>query len=253
MGYRGKVAEQEAARELRSHGWVLQDIATRLCVSKSSVSLWVRDVEFTPGPRRGARRRGPNALQLRKAAEIEALRVEGLTRLGCLDERAFLAAGAALYAGEGTKADGNVCFANSDARLIAFFCRWLRHFFEVDESRLTLRVYLHQGLDLEKAERYWSDVTGIPRSQLRKPYRAVADPTIRTVKHVNGCACVRYICSRTHRAIIGLIGALLTSELHSGVAQLAEHATVNRVVVGPSPTPGASEEDPKRQLSLLVL
>ena len=253
MGYRGKVAEQVAARELRSDGWVLQDIATQLGVSKSSVSLWVRDVEFTPGPRRRARRRGPNALQVRKAAEIEALRVEGLTRLGSLDERAFLAAGVALYAGEGTKADGNVCFANSDARLIAFFCRWLRHFFDVDESRLTLRIYLHQGLDLDQAERYWSDVAGIPLSQFRKPYRAVADATIRTVKHPNGCAYVRYTCSRTHRAIMGLIGALLTSELHSGVAQLAEHATVNRVVVGPSPTPGAADAGRVSQIPLLVL
>ena len=57
MGYRGKVVEQERARELRAKAWTLQDIATELGVSKSSVSLWVRDVEFEPQPRRTARRR----------------------------------------------------------------------------------------------------------------------------------------------------------------------------------------------------
>jgi transposase len=64
MGYRGKVAEQERARELRAEAWALVEIANELGVSKSSVSLWVRDVEFTPNPRRASRRRGPSAAQL---------------------------------------------------------------------------------------------------------------------------------------------------------------------------------------------
>ncbi len=183
MGYRGKVVEQERARELRAEGWTLADIAGKLGVSKSSVSLWVRDVEFEARPRR-ARKRGPDALQRRKAAEIEELRAEGWKRLGCMSEQAFLAAGAALYAGEGTKGGGAVRFANTDPRLVSFFCVWLRHFFAVDESRLRVRVYLHQGLDLEAAHRFWSEVTGVPLDQFRSPYRAVArDVGLRKNKH----------------------------------------------------------------------
>ena len=48
MGYRGKLREQEQARELRAQNLTLQDIADRLGVSKSSVSLWVRDVPLHP-------------------------------------------------------------------------------------------------------------------------------------------------------------------------------------------------------------
>lgn len=48
MGYRGKVHEQKCARELRAESWTLEQIADELGVAKSSVSLWVRDVEFTP-------------------------------------------------------------------------------------------------------------------------------------------------------------------------------------------------------------
>jgi transcriptional regulator with XRE-family HTH domain len=51
VGYRGKVVEQERARELRALGWTLLDIARELGVAKSSVSLWVRDVAFEPRPR----------------------------------------------------------------------------------------------------------------------------------------------------------------------------------------------------------
>ena len=119
---------------------------------------------------------------------------------------------------------------------------WLRHFFAIDESRLRARVYLHEGLDLNGAEEYWSVITGIPLEQFRRSYRAVAHGGIRHNKHEHGCAYVRYSCARTRRTIMGLVDALLTSKPYSGVAQLAEHATVNRVVVGPSPTPGAPAE-----------
>jgi hypothetical protein len=93
--------------------------------------------------------------------------------------------------------------------MVAFFCSWLRHFFEIDESRLRVRLYLHQGLDLAAATAYWAKVTRIPKSQFGKPYRAVPDPSIRTAKHVHGCVYVGYSCSATHRGIMGLVGALL--------------------------------------------
>ena len=211
MGYRGKPAEREQARRLRTAGLPLADIAARLGVSRSSVSLWVRDVPFAPrpGPTRG-RRRAPNALQRRKQAEIERLLAEGHDRLGRLSEREFLVAGVALYAGEGSKRDGNVSFANSDWRMVAFYCSWLRQFFAIDESRLRVRLYLHEGLDLAAATAFWSEVTGVPESQFLKPYRAAADPSIRHAKHVHGCVGVRYSCSTTHRSIMGLVGALFS-------------------------------------------
>ncbi len=208
MGYRGKLVEQARARALRADGHTLADIAAELAVSNSSVSLWVRDVERPRRPRR-ARRRGPNVLQQRKAAEIERLVAEGKRRIGTLSEREFLAAGAALYAGEGAKGDGTVHFSNSDPRMVAFFCAWLRRFFEIDESRLRMRLYLHQGLDLTAATDFWSSLTGIPPDQFTRPYHATPDHSLRHSKHEHGCAYVSYSCSRTHRGVMGLVEGLL--------------------------------------------
>jgi len=211
MGYRGKLTERQQARRLRRTGLPQAEIAARLGVSRSSVSLWVRDVEFSapvrPPPR--GRRRRPNALQRRRQAEIDRLVEEGRARIGQLTEREFLVAGVALYAGEGAKRDGAVRFANTDPKMIAFFCAWLRRFFEIDESRLRVRLYLHEGLDLGAAVDFWSELTGIPASQFLTPYRAVPDPTIRHTKHVHGCPSIGYSCSATHRCIMGLVGALL--------------------------------------------
>lgn len=211
MGYRGKVEEQEHARKLRAENLTLIDIATRLGVSKSSVSLWVRDVPFTPSKRRHGPQARPNRLRDAKLREIEDLNAEGDDLIGTLSDEAFFAAGVALYAGEGSKTDGSVTFANCDPAMIRFFCSWLRRFFEIDEPRLRVQVYLHEGLDLDAAQCHWSELTGVPLSQFRRGYRAVADPTIRNNKHENGCCYVRYHCSHTHRRIMGLVRALLSS------------------------------------------
>ncbi|MBV8388073.1 MAG: hypothetical protein JO155_14880 [Acidimicrobiia bacterium] len=123
MGYRGKVVEQAKARQLRAKGLTMDEIAVKLGVSKSSVSLWARDVPFQPRLlKTKARRRGPNALQRRKQEEIECLRVQGVAWVGRLTEKEVLVAGAALYAGEGAKTQAQVGFSNSDPRLVAFFC-----------------------------------------------------------------------------------------------------------------------------------
>ena len=212
MGYRGKVEQQARARELRLEGWSLVDIARELGVSKSSVSLWVRDLGVVIEQRRGSRAGRPTAAQRRKLDEIDALDAAGRDELGILDDQAFLAAGAALYAGEGAKQDGRVLFANSDPDMVRFFCQWLRYFFPLDEKRFRVRVYLHEGLDLDAAETFWSVLTNIPRTQFRAPYRAVPDPSIRRTKHLNGCVYVGYNCVTTHRAVMGLVRGFLSFE-----------------------------------------
>jgi hypothetical protein len=239
MGYRGKVKEHEQARALRAEGKTLAEIAAQLGVAKSSVSLWVRDVPFTPSPRRHGPHRRPHPAHIAKLRQIEELNREGETRIGSLSEEAFLVAGVALYAGEGGKTDGAVKFPNSDPEMVRYFCAWLRRFFKIDESRLRCRVYLHEGLDIEATEAFWSELTRIPQSQFGKPYRAEPDPSIRRNKHEHGCFYVTYSCSRTHREIMGLVRALLSSSCYSGVAQLAAQAAVNRPVEGSSPSPGA--------------
>lgn len=216
MGYRRKVEEQAKARDLRAQGHTLLDIAAMLGVSKSSVSVWVRDVEFTPSPRRYGAQRRPHPAHEAKLRQIEELDAEGVARLGALSDDAFLAAGVALYAGEGSKADKQVCFANTDPGMVRFFCAWLRRFFEIDERRLRVRVYLHEGLDLEAAHRYWSELIGVPLDQFRAGYRAAADPTIRRNEHEYGCVYVRYSSKETHRRIMGLVRALLSSDAIPG-------------------------------------
>jgi len=194
------------------------EIADALGVSKSSVSLWTSDVEFDDAAwsaRVEARRRAAastrrrSTLSLRREQEIELARVMGIAEIGTISDREFLVAGLMLYAGEGFKTKGSVGMANTDPRLLAFFVAWLRRFFDVDEQRLRVRLYLHEGRDLDAATAHWSRLLDIPSDQFRAPYRAKADATRRQTKHPMGCPSVRYSCTWTHRRILGLMDALI--------------------------------------------
>lgn len=223
MGYRGKVDEQHRARDLRAQGWPYNDIAAELGVSKSSVSLWCRDVAIDEAAwaerahanrNHGARNRRPNRLQLARIADIERGRREGALTIGELSHRDLMIAGVALYAGEGFKTGAAVGLANCDARMIALFLSWFRRFFATDEQRFRVRLYLHEGLDLEAATAFWSDLTQVPPSQFGKPYRAADDPTRRRSKHIYGCPSVRYSSASHLRSVLGLVDALLQSSVH---------------------------------------
>ena len=115
MGYRGKVDEQEQAA---SHARAEHDPAghrhrarrrrSRRCRSGSATSRSLR--------RSAERRRNADRTPLTKRSSPRSLPcdAEGIERIGTLSDDAFLAAGIALYAGEGAKTDGNVKFANTD-------------------------------------------------------------------------------------------------------------------------------------------
>ncbi len=98
--------------------------------------------------------------------------------------------------------------ANTNPAYLHLFLKWLRSRFEIDERRLRAILYLHEGLDIDSAERFWSRVLEIPRSQFTKPYRAVADSSIRSRKHVNGCATARYASALLHRRVMAMIHAI---------------------------------------------
>jgi len=223
MGYRGKTREQARARELRAEGWTIKEIAAELAVSQGSVSLWVRDVEVDnevwaarveTRTNHGWEKRRQRFLEKRRA-EAQADLANARSWLGELSDRDLFVAGIALYAGEGSKTRGSVTLPNSDPRMVVVFLAFLRRFFTIDESRLRVRLYLHEGLDLDAAVEYWATLTGIPPAQFNKPYRAVPDPTLRATKHPMGCPAVRYHCTVTHRAVMGLVDALLSCALHN--------------------------------------
>ncbi|MFJ4360287.1 hypothetical protein ACIP25_28880 [Streptomyces massasporeus] len=169
---RAKDDLREKARELRLQGWTYDQIEVELGCSKSSISLWVRDL---PKPERrdpteqaklAARRRWEHELAVRHEARQQT-KEASKQAIGELSNRELFLAGVVLYWAEGAKDKAhsrqrreNLQFINSDPNVIRFYLRWLESL-EVDRERLRFRLYIHESADVAEAEAYWADLVGV--------------------------------------------------------------------------------------------
>jgi len=178
---RAKDELRAAARDLRAQGLDYEDIAAALCVSKSSVSLWVRDLPTPPrlsyeeNRKRsagGARRYWEVERAVREARRV-ALIARASAEIGAMADREILIAGAVAYWCEGAKSKPyrhveRVVFINSDPALIGFFLRFLDTA-GIPRDDLIFRMHIHETADMEAAHRFWQDLTGAQPNQFRRP------------------------------------------------------------------------------------
>jgi transcriptional regulator with XRE-family HTH domain len=170
-----KTEEQRVARDLRAQGWSIKEIERHLGVSRSSVSLWVRDVVLGPEERRRLitrTRLGPIVAAERKATAARALRREyqdeGRRRVHERD--ASYAAGCMLYWAEGAKERNSLKIVNSDPALLNVFAAFLRRHFEVPSESMLIRCNLFADhLERQREiEAYWLATLQLPESSLRR-------------------------------------------------------------------------------------
>jgi transposase len=169
------------ARDLRAQGLDYRMIAARLGVSKSSVSLWVRDLPTPQGlSTQEVRERaaeGSRQYQARRREARDARRANerggAAAEIGELSDREIIIAGAIAYWCEGSKSKpysrgDRVVFTNSDPGLISFFLRFLDAA-GISRSDLTFQVQIHESADVTAAQRFWIEATGGSESQYRSP------------------------------------------------------------------------------------
>ncbi|WP_394816426.1 hypothetical protein [Streptomyces lancefieldiae] len=169
---------RDRARELRLRGWTYDQIQVELGCSKSSISLWVRDL---PKPERRTRtreeasaiaRRGWEAkLRVREEERQQTMR-QASQEMGTMTDRELFAAGVALYWAEGAKSKPysrreRVTFVNSDPNVISVFLAWLK-LLRVDPASLRFAVQIHETADVAGAEAFWAAHVGIGTSDLLK-------------------------------------------------------------------------------------
>jgi hypothetical protein len=172
-----KSEERKLARQLRrEQGLPVREIAQRVGVSVSSVSLWVRDVPLTPEQEaaldaRNPVRKGQRLGTINNGARCRALREEAQRHgreLARRDDPQF-AGGCMLYWAEGTKRRNTVSLTNSDADLVHTFVRFLRDCYSVTDDRVALSIncFLGNGLSLAEIEHWWLDRLSLPSFCLR--------------------------------------------------------------------------------------
>ncbi|MFF7720836.1 hypothetical protein ACFZDB_15850 [Streptomyces luteogriseus] len=194
---------RDKARELRLQGWTYDQIQVELGCSKSSISLWVRDL---PKPERrdpteqaklAAQKRWEHELAIRDEERLRTKRAAA-QEIAELSARDLFIAGVALYWAEGSKDKPydrreNVLFVNSDPGVIRLYLAWL-DLLGVERDRLRYRVMIHMTADVEGAERFWADMVGVDSSTFQKTTIKKHNPkTVRknVGENYRGCLVVR--------------------------------------------------------------
>ncbi|MEV6422930.1 hypothetical protein [Streptomyces sp. NPDC051662] len=220
---------REQARELRLKGLTYDQIQVELGCSKSSISLWVRDL---PKPERrepaeqaklAARKRWDHELAVRDE-QREKTKAAAAAEIGAMSDRELFLLGVGLYWAEGTKDKPydrreTVIFVNSDVGMIQVYLAWL-DLLGVRRDRVRYRVMIHESADAEAAEQYWADQVRADVSTFQKTTLKKHNPkTVR--KNVGetyrGCLVVRVAQgAELYRRIegwwYGIVGAATLTE-----------------------------------------
>lgn len=173
-----KTQEGELARRLRrEEGAAIGEIARRVGVSKSSVSIWVRDIELSAAQHEALVQRNPaynrqlsgwTRLAERRRVERQGFQEDGRRRARLRDPE--FVAGCMLYWAEGSKERNQLQFTNSDPAMARFFVDFLKRYFDLrgDQIRITCHLYADHLEKQNGVEQFWLTTLGLPQVSLRK-------------------------------------------------------------------------------------
>ncbi len=216
-----KVSEKQEAIRLRLLGRSLSEIVARLGVSKSSASVWLRDVRLSDRAQKiisqksdTGRLKSAETHRTQTRARLEesaSLATETVADVH-VDKNLSAIICALLYwcEGEKTKNDKTLTFANSDPRLVATFLHLMRNGFELDEKKFRVCLHLHDYHKEGVQKEFWSRVTRIPTTQFLKTYQKQHTGK-RTREGYAGCASIRYYDTRIARQLQAVARAFLKS------------------------------------------
>ncbi|MFE9537933.1 hypothetical protein [Streptomyces sp. NPDC006691] len=200
---------RDRARELRAQGMTYDAIQAELGCSKSSISLWVRDLpkpapRYTDEERRALMNEGLARLRAAQDEERQATKRAARDEIGRLSERELFMVGVGLYWAEGAKdktyrRTEQLQFINSDPDVIKIYLRWLE-LLGVSRERMRFRVSIHESGDVAGAEQFWADLAEVDVSVFQRATLKKHNPRTRrknTAETYRGCLVV-YMTKGAH-------------------------------------------------------
>lgn len=167
------LSRKDKAVKLRKKGYSYSYIKDQLKVSKSTLSLWLRDMDFVPN------KETKNSLNLARLKSVYSKKEKKKESLMVAKKAAVIVfnkyksdtlfnIGLGLYIGEGTKSQELVRVTSSDERIILIMIKWFKKFFNLEEDNFKMALHLYPDHDIEKEIIYWSRLTKIPKKQFGK-------------------------------------------------------------------------------------
>jgi len=179
-----KPEEKKKAIKLRKQGKTYSEILREVKVSKSTLSLWLRDVGLSKPQKQNiskkrmeAQKRGAKARRDERVRRTKEIHELARKEIGHLSKREKWLIGIALYWAEGSKQkkgqpSPRLDFTNSDGDMIKFFIVWLREYLNISSEDFKFGIYIHENnkYRIDEVIRYWSKVTSFPKKKFDYVY-----------------------------------------------------------------------------------
>jgi hypothetical protein len=226
-----KIELKNIAIKLRKRGYSYQDILKVIKVSKSSLSLWLKNIKLSEEQQNHLNSRvenghllGAKAARDKRLLISKEIRNDAINEVGKISKKEMLMLGAMLYWGEGSKqSDRNVSqpveFVNSDFRMCNFFIKWITEIVGVDINNLVFRVYINETKK-DYSEKYiniWSKIINIPSSKIKTFFTKDRHSNLKRSSRDNYKGQLRIVIKKStnlNRRISGLIDGIC---LQSGI------------------------------------
>lgn len=173
-----KFIEKRKVIELRKQGKSYSEIKKIINVSKSSLSLWLKDVVLTKDQIKGiqekklrAVERYKKSMRLKREERLKKYYDDQFKKWTPLSKREELIAGLFLYWGEGNKVSSNsISISNTDPSVIRFSYYWIKNCLNISEEKISIRLHLYKDMNIDKETNYWLNQIGVKRNQFKSPY-----------------------------------------------------------------------------------
>lgn len=162
---------------LRKKGLTYSEILAQIPVSKSTVSLWLRDVGLAKQQRQlitkkriAGRLRALESIRRNKIKRIKDIKDLAKEEVPLLIQDPFWLAGVILYWGEGSKEHATACpviFTNMDLQMHKIFLKWARKYLLINDEDLLFELFIHEKADIDMAKKYWMRELGFEENKLR--------------------------------------------------------------------------------------
>jgi hypothetical protein len=164
---------KERAINLRKKGYSYGYIIKYVPVSKSTLSEWLKNINFSPNKYTldtigKARLSSGLYKHKQKIKNLEKAELQAIKDIGKFSKRDLMMLGLGIYIGEGTKTVNITRIINSDPKIIRLIINWLIKCFNIEIKNLTIRLHLYPDSDIKKCIDFWSKYTKIPKNQFSK-------------------------------------------------------------------------------------
>lgn len=166
---------KDKAIKLRKEGNSYYLISSSLKISKSVLSLWLKDIEYIPNEITNQRiasnvdkvvkiRRIDKVLSINKSKDFAR------KEIGNFDSRDIFIFGLGIYLGEGSKTSNFTRIVNADPRIIKFSMIWLKKSFGLSDKNFRIRLHLYPDSDVQQVTSFWVNYLKLDKDKFHTPY-----------------------------------------------------------------------------------